>query len=205
MADKKNLDVNNRRDLDLIAALVKKNDRVLDLGCGDGSFLKRLIDEHEADVLGLEIDQPTVARCIANGVPVIQGNMDNALDFADDKSFDLVVLSHTIQEIRRPDELLQQIFRVGKKAAVSVINFGNWKNRCQLLFSGKMPRNPQIPYHWYDTPNIHLGTLQDFRELCNQLNITIVDETPIAARFPKLSKIMPNLFAVGAVFVLEKK
>ena len=205
MADKKNLDVNNRRDLDLIAALVKKNDRVLDLGCGDGSFLKRLIDEHEADVLGLEIDQPTVARCIANGVPVIQGNMDNALDFADDKSFDLVVLSHTIQEIRRPDELLQQIVRVGKKAAVSVINFGNWKNRCQLLFSGKMPRNPQIPYHWYDTPNIHLGTLQDFRELCNQLNITIVDETPIAARFPKLSKIMPNLFAVGAVFVLEKK
>ena len=205
MADKKNLDVNNRRDLDLIAALVKKNDRVLDLGCGDGSFLKRLIDEHEADVLGLEIDQPTVARCIANGVPVIQGNMDNALDFADDKSFDLVVLSHTIQEIRRPDELLQQIVRVGKKAAVSVINFGNWKNRCQLLFSGKMPRNPQIPYHWYDTPNIHLGTLQDFRELCNQLNITIVDETPIAARFPKLTKIMPNLFAVGAVFVLEKK
>lgn len=205
MADKKNLDVNNRRDLDLIAALVKKNDRVLDLGCGDGSFLKRLIDEHEADVLGLEIDQPTVARCIANGVPVIQGNMDNALDFADDKSFDLVVLSHTIQEIRRPDELLQQIVRVGKKAAVSVINFGNWKNRCQLLFSGKMPRNPQIPYNWYDTPNIHLGTLQDFRELCNQLNITIVDETPIAARFPKLTKIMPNLFAVGAVFVLEKK
>ena len=204
MANNKNLDVNSRRDLDLIAALVKQNDRVLDLGCGDGSFLKRLVDEKDADVLGLEIDQPTVARCIANGVPVIQGNMDQPLDFADDKSFDLVVLSRTIQEIRRPDELLQQIVRVGKKAAVSVINFGHWNNRCQLLFSGKMPRNSQIPYHWYDTPNIHLGTLQDFRELCAKLDITIVEETPIATRFPKLTKIMPNLFAVGAVFVIEK-
>ena len=201
---KRDLDVNRRRDLEVIAALVRPGDRVLDLGCGDGTFLACLKKERGADVLGLEIDPDSVGRCISNGVPVIQSDMDNSLEFAGDDSFDLVIVSHTLQEIKRPDVLLRHIVRVGRRAAVSFINFAHWRCRLQLC-AGKMPRNAQLPYQWYNTPNIHLGTIADFREMCRDFGIRIVRETPIAARFPLLSRVFPNLFAVSAVFVLEKK
>lgn len=205
MIDRRDLDLNRRRDLEVISALVNPGDRVLDLGCGDGKFLAYLKKTRNAQVLGIEIDQESVIRCIANGIPVIQGDMDDSLDFADEDSFDLVVLNHTLQEIRRPDVLLNKIVKAGKRAAVSVINFGHWNCRLQLCWKGRMPRNSQIPYQWYNTPNIHFSTLADFEELCAKLNISIVQRTFIASRFPRLTELMPNLFAVGAVFVLEKK
>ena len=201
MIDRRDLDLNRRRDLEVISALVNPGDRVLDLGCGDGKFLAHLKKTRNAQVLGIEIDQESVIRCIANGIPVIQGDMD----FADEDSFDLVVLNHTLQEIRRPDVLLNKIVKAGKRAAVSVINFGHWNCRLQLCWKGRMPRNSQIPYQWYNTPNIHFSTLADFEELCAKLNISIIQRTFIASRFPRLTELMPNLFAVGAVFVLEKK
>ena len=204
MIDRRDLDLNRRRDLEIISDLVQPGDRVLDLGCGDGKFLAHLRKERNAEVLGIEIDQESVIRCIANGIPVIQGDMDDGLDFAEDNSFDLIVLNHTLQEIRRPDLLLSNIVRAGRRAAVSVINFGHWNCRLQLCMKGRMPRNSQIPYQWYNTPNIHFSTIDDFCELCRSLDITIVRQTPIASRFPRLTKLMPNLFAVGAVFVLEK-
>ena len=205
MIDRRDLDLNRRRDLEVISALVNPGDRVLDLGCGDGKFLAHLKETRNAQVLGIEIDQESVIRCIANGIPVIQGDMDDSLDFAEEDSFDLVVLNHTLQEIRRPDILLSKIVKAGKRAAVSVINFGHWNCRLQLCCKGRMPRNSQIPYQWYDTPNIHFSTLADFEELCGKLNISIIQRTFIASRFPGLTTLMPNLFAVGAVFVLEKK
>lgn len=205
MIDRRDLDLNRRRDLEVISALVNPGDRVLDLGCGDGKFLAHLKKTRNAQVLGIEIDQESVIRCIANGIPVIQGDMDDSLDFADEDSFDLVVLNHTLQEIRRPDVLLNKIVKAGKRAAVSVINFGHWNCRLQLCWKGRMPRNSQIPYQWYNTPNIHFSTLADFEELCAKLNISIIQRTFIASRFPRLTELMPNLFAVGAVFVLEKK
>ena len=205
MIDHRDLDLNRRRDLEVISALVNPGDRVLDLGCGDGKFLAHLKETRNAQVLGIEIDQESVIRCIANGIPVIQGDMDDSLDFAEEDSFDLVVLNHTLQEIRRPDILLSKIVKAGKRAAVSVINFGHWNCRLQLCCKGRMPRNSQIPYQWYDTPNIHFSTLADFEELCGKLNISIIQRTFIASRFPGLTTLMPNLFAVGAVFVLEKK
>lgn len=205
VVDRRDLDLNRRRDLEIIAALVENGNKVLDLGCGDGMFLKELRDRRGADVLGIEIDQDSILHCIANGVPVIQSNLNDDLDFADDDSFDLVVLSHTLQEMARPDLLLRRIVRVGRRAAVSVINFGHWSCRLQLSFSGRMPRTTQMPYHWFDTPNIHLCTLEDFRILCGKLEIEILQEHPIAARFPRLTRIWPNLFAVGSVFVLEKR
>ena len=204
MIEHRDLDLNRRRDLEIISDLVQPGDRVLDLGCGDGKFLAHLRKERNAEVLGIEIDQESVIRCIANGIPVIQGDMDDGLDFAEDNSFDLIVLNHTLQEIRRPDLLLAKIVRAGRRAAVSVINFGHWNCRLQLLFNGRMPRNTRLPYQWYNTPNIHLGTLHDFRDLCKTLNIKVVSETPVAARFPRLTSLWPNWFAVGCVFVLEK-
>ena len=202
---KRQLDLNRRRDLEVIADLVAPGDRVLDLGCGDGSFLRQLREERGAEVVGVEIDQESIAKCVANGVPVIQSDLDDHLDFAGDDSFDLVVLSQTLQEMRRPDQLLRRMMRVGRRAAVSVINFGHWSSRLQVFFSGKMPRNSQMPYHWYDTPNIHFSTIRDFRELCDSLNVDIVEEVPLPARFPRLTELWPNVFAIGCVFVLERQ
>ena len=203
MVDHRDLDPNRRRDLEIIAGLVKSGDRVLDLGCGDGLFLRDLQKNCGASVLGLEIDQDSIVRCIGNGVPVIQGDLNDELDYLPDGSFDLAVLSHTLQETRRPDLLLKRIVQIVKRAAVSVINFGHWRCRVQVTTKGKMPRSSQMPFQWYDTPNIHFCTLQDFRELCSSLNIRIIGEYPISAKFPRLTKIYPNLFAVSCVFVLE--
>ena len=205
MSKNKILDPNRRQDLEIIASLIKKGDRVLDLGCGDGLFLRDLQQNHGASILGVEIDQDSIVRCVGNGVPVIQGDLNDDLDYLPDKSFDLAVLSHTLQETRRPDLLLKDIVRIGKFAAVSVINFGHWRCRLQVSCSGRMPRSSQMPFQWYDTPNIHFCTLQDFRELCHALGIKIVAEYPIAAKFPKLTGYFPNLFAISCVFVLEEE
>ncbi|MBR2345924.1 MAG: methionine biosynthesis protein MetW [Lentisphaeria bacterium] len=205
MSKNKILDPNRRQDLEIIASLIKKGDRVLDLGCGDGLFLRDLQQNHGASILGVEIDQDSIVRCVGNGVPVIQGDLNDDLDYLPDKSFDLAVLSHTLQETRRPDLLLKDIVRIGKFAAVSVINFGHWRCRLQVSCSGRMPRSSQMPFQWYDTPNIHFCTLQDFRELCHALGIKIVAEYPIAAKFPKLTGYFPNLFATSCVFVLEEE
>lgn len=204
MDNKRNPDFNSRRDLEIIASLVNDGSRILDLGCGDGSFLRRLKDEKNISALGLEIDEDSIVRCIGNGVPVIQGDLNDTLDYLPDNSFDLAILSHTLQETRRPDRLLKDIVRIGKQAAVSVINFGHWRCRLQVMFKGKMPRSSQMPFQWYDTPNIHFCTLKDFRGLCNDLGIRIVAEYPVSGRYPRMTRRKPNLFAIGSVFVLEK-
>lgn len=204
MAKKRDLDQNRRRDLQIIADLVQDGSKVLDLGCGDGSFIRDLKTEKNARVLGVEIDQDSIVRCIGNGVPVIQRDLNDSLDFLPDKSFDLAVLSHTLQETSRPDLLLNSIVRIGKRAAVSVINFGHWRCRLQVAFKGLMPRSSQMPFQWYDTPNIHFCTIRDFRELCRELDINIIGEYPISAKYPYLTGIYPNIFAVGCVFLLEK-
>lgn len=203
MSNRQFLDPHRRRDLEIIANIVNSGDRVLDLGCGDGMFLRSLKEERQANVLGVEIDQDSIVRCIGNGVPVIQRDLNGELDFFPEKSFDLAVLSHTLQETSRPDLLLKSIVRVGKRAAVSVINFGHWRCRTQVMFHGRMPRSSQMPFQWYDTPNIHFCTIRDFRELCGMLNISILEEYPIPGRFPRLTKLFPNAFATVCVFILQ--
>ncbi len=196
--------LSQRNDLSIIAEMVKHNAKVLDLGCGNGKFLKELKQKYHARVLGIEICPEYIVGAIANGVPVIQGDLNGKLDFLDDDAFDLAILSHTVQEVKHPDLLLKEMVRVSKQSAVSFINFGHLPCRLQLLFTGRMPQNDDIPYHWYDTPNIHLGTIDDFRSLCDELDIRIIDEIPIGAH-PRLTRYWPNLFAAGAVFLLEKK
>ena len=154
-----------RRDLAIIEDLIPPHARVLDLGCGSGTFLRTLMENKGVRGLGVEIEQPLISNCIANGVHVIQGNLDDPLTFADDDSFDVVVLSHTLQQVKHPDELLREIVRVGKRAVVSVINFGYLPCRTKLMFTGRMPETEAIPYHWYDTPNIHFSTLSDSSSL----------------------------------------
>ncbi|MGE4564080.1 MAG: methionine biosynthesis protein MetW [Victivallaceae bacterium] len=194
-----------RRDLEIVSGLIAPQSRVLDLGCGDGGFLRQLKDEKEIDELGLEIDQTMVARCVANGVAVIQGDLDSPLDFAEDGSFDVVMLSQTMQQLRHPDRVLREIVRVGKCAVVSFINFGHFPCRWSLFWTGRMPETDVIPYHWYDTPNIHLGTILDFRHLCRKMGISVVREIPIGTRFELPARLFPNFFAPGCVFVLERR
>lgn len=198
-------ELRNRPDLAVIAELVDHGHRVLDLGCGDGSFLKMLKHERGAEVLGIELDPDLIAESIANGVPVVQMDLDDELDFADNDSFDLVILSQTLQQTRRPDQLMRKIVRVGRMAAVSMLNFGYITCRAQLVLRGTMPRTREIPYQWYNTPNIHHATIGDFRRLCRHLGIRIVQEIPIGPSFPLLSAHWPNWFAVGCVFLLEKE
>ena len=194
-----------RRDLDIVAAIIEPGTRVLDLGCGDGTFLRQLHQEKAVDGLGVEIDQDMIACCIEIGISVIHGNLDDPLDFAEDGDFDFVILSQTLQQVRYPDRLLREIVRVGRRAIVSVINFGHLPCRWRLLVSGRMPETETIPYHWYDTPNIHLGTVNDFRQLCRKLGITVVREYPVGTRFQLPARLLPNLFAPGCVFELEKR
>ena len=205
MIEKANFDADFRRDLEIIAGLIEPGMKILDLGCGDGLFLRQLKQEKNVSVLGVEIDEDSIVRCIGNGVPVIQGDLNDNLDFLPDQSFDLVSLSHTLQETRRPDKLLKDIVRIGKKAAVSVINFGHWRCRLQVALKGKMPRSSHMPFQWYDTPNIHFCTLKDFRNLCAELGIRIVAEYPVSGKYPRMTRRKPNLFAIGAVFVLESE
>lgn len=195
-ADKINSSTLSRYDLQLISDWVEPNSRVLDLGCGDGSLLKHLQEHKQATGYGLELQQEMIARCIDNGVNVIQTNLDKGLAHFDDNSFDTVILSLTLQAMRRPRRLLKEMLRVGERGIVTFPNFAYWRNRLQLGLSGKMPVSDGLPYKWYDTPNIHLCTVKDFGKLCNELGFSIEASVAVSASGKShlgLS-LMPNLF-----------
>ena len=156
-------------------------------------------DFASCNYLGYDLEDKII-ESIATGISVVHGDLNHKLDFADDYSFDYVVVSNTLQEVERPDHLLQEVVRVGKKALVSFINFANIKTRSQLFLKGKMPETKNLPHHWYNTPNIHLATICDFRELCRLLNIKIIKEIPLGSNGNLLAKALPNLFAANCVF-----
>lgn len=189
-----------RPDILVMNEIIPPDCRVLDLGCGNGAFLKLLEQEKNVRGLGIERDQEKIIESIDTGISVVHGDLNNDLDFADDSSFDYVVVSNTLQEVERPDHLLAEVVRVGKKAVVSFINFGHIKTRSQLLLKGAMPETTSLPHHWYNTPNIHLATIKDFRELCRLLKIRIIKEIPLGSNGNLLAKVFPNLFAANCVF-----
>jgi methionine biosynthesis protein MetW len=197
-----------RGDQKLIADLVPEGARVLDLGCGDGALLERLRDQRGAFVRGVEIDIDDVARCIARGLSVIQADLDEGLPAFADDSFDVVVLSQTMQVVRRPRIVLSEMLRVGRRGVVSFPNFASWRNRAFLGLRGRMPVSPAIPYTWYDTPNIHHTTVRDFRDFCLENGAAVERELALAESGDggpgRVVTVWPNLLADSAVFVVRR-
>ena len=163
-----------RPDFDIIAAWIEPGHRVLDLGCGDGTLLKHLIDTRGVHGVGVEIDDANILAAIKNGINVLQGNLEKGLDEFADQSFDHVILSRTLQTVRHTEGILREMLRVGREAVVSFPNFAYWKNLRSVL-DGRMPVSEDLPYQWYDSPNVRFFTLLDFEALCGQMGLTIVE------------------------------
>lgn len=170
---------NLRPDLSIIQQWVKPNSQVLDLGCGKGELLNFLKSEKGVRGYGLEINPEKITHCIANGVNVIEQNLDEGLSNFKDNSIDTVVMAQALQAVQRPDELVDEMLRIGKQAIVTFPNFGFWRTRLYLLLKGRMPMSEALPYNWFDTPNIHLCTFKDFEELCHNKGIRILNRTVV--------------------------
>lgn len=195
-----------RADLDIVAGLVGRGRNVLDLGCGDGTLLETLIERQDCRGLGVERDIDDFHACIDRGVPVTHGDLEQELTRTETESFDCSVLSLTLQAVRHPDRVLEEMRRVAPRQIVSLPNFGHWKLRTDLALRGRMPVTPMLPYRWYDTPNIHLCTLADFEDLAHQAGLTIQARILVDAqgrRKTGLTERAPNLLAKGAVYSLS--
>lgn len=195
-----------RPDLDIVAGLVGSGVRVLDLGCGNGALLETLIQQQRCDGLGVERDIDDFHACIARGVPVTHGDLESELADTESDSFDCAVLSLTLQAVRHPDRVLAGMKRVAPRLIVSLPNFAHWRLRADLFFRGRMPVTPSLPYHWYDTPNIHLCTLRDFETMVADLGLEIESMVPVGAdgrKGPGRAGLASNLLAERAVYVLS--
>ncbi|HEX8485102.1 methionine biosynthesis protein MetW [Sphingomonas sp.] len=192
-----------RADLAIIADHVAAGSRVLDVGCGDGALMAELRARKQVDARGLEIDADNVAAAVARGLSVIQGDADVDLAGYPDASFDYAILSQTLQTARAPDAVLDQLLRIGRKAFVSFPNFAHWSVRLSLLWGGRMPVTRTLPERWYDTPNIHHLTIDDFRAFLNERDI-LVEDAWFLSGDRRRSRAAANALAEHAVFLLSR-
>ena len=195
-----------KKEFKVIADLLPNNSKVLDVGCGDGSLMDLLAKDKNIEVRGLELDQSNVQKCIVKGLPVIQGDAETELYQFPPQSFDYVILSQTLQAFYKPDKVLKELLRIGKSVIVSIPNFGYWKVRTSLLFFGKMPITKTIPNTWFNTPNLHMCTIKDLFNYCEDQNIEIkkvigVNENNISL-IKKSNLEMKNLFSKLGIFLI---
>lgn len=193
-----------RPDLAIIAREVAPGSRVLDVGCGDGALMAALRDEKKVDARGMELDRDNVSACVARGLSVIQGNADTDLADYPDAAFDYAILSQTLQTTMRPDLVMDQLLRIGKRAFVSFPNFAHWRVRLSLLWGGRMPVTRLLPIAWYETPNIHHVTIDDFRALVRERSVT-VEGAWFLSGDRHTSAAAANFRAEHAVFLLSRK
>ena len=196
-----------KNEFKIIANLLPPQSRVLDVGCGDGTLIKALINEKNIDARGIELGKNNVKECISKGLSVIEGNAETELNQFPDKAFDFVILSQTLQAFYQPENVLEQLLRIGHRVIISIPNFGYWKIRAKLLFFGKMPITESLPYSWYDTPNLHMCSIKDFYQFCEKKKIKI--ERVIGIKGEKTSSIykinleMKNLFSEVGIFLIS--
>jgi len=193
-----------RPDLAVIAANVAPQARVLDVGCGNGALMAALKGERQVDARGLEIDPLNVAECVARGLSVVQGDADTDLGDYPDAAFDYAILSQTLQTTRRPDLVLDELLRVGRRAFVSFPNFAHWRVRASLLWHGRMPVTRLLPIAWYETPNIHHVTIRDFRELAASKALRVEGQWFLSGD-RQISTPAANWLAEHAVFLLSRR
>jgi methionine biosynthesis protein MetW len=198
-----------KKEFKVISELIENKSKALDVGCGDGDLMKYLFENKTKDIRGLEISKESVQNCLSKGLSVIEGNAENDLMQFPNHSFDYVILSQTLQAFLNPDKVIKELLRVGKKAIVTIPNFGHWKVRIKLLINGTMPLTKNLPYEWHNTPNLHMCTIKDFFVFCEKRNIKIFRS--LALNQDKISEIniknlnYKNLMSDLGIFLIEKK
>ena len=198
-----------KKEYKIISELIEKNSKTLDVGCGDGELMKYLFENKTKDIRGLEISKKSVQYCLSKGLPVIEGNAENDLIQFPNHSFDYVILSQTLQAFLNPEKVITNLLRVGKKAIVTIPNFGYWKVRLALLTKGTMPVTKNLPYEWHNTPNLHMCTIKDFFIFCEKRNIRIFKS--LALNQEEISEISlknleyKNLISELGIFLIENK
>ena len=176
-----------KKEFKVISELIEKKSKALDVGCGDGDLMKYLFENKTKDIRGLEISKESVQNCLSKGLPVIEGNAENDLVQFPNHSFEYVILSQTLQAFLNPEKVIKELLRVGKKAIVTIPNFGHWKVRLKLLINGTMPLTENLPYEWHNTPNLHMCTIKDFFIFCEKRDIKILRS--LALNQEKISEI----------------
>ncbi len=196
-----------KQEFKIISDLIEKNTRVLDVGCGDGILMEYLKHNKEIDIRGIEISKDNVQKCLSKGLTVIEGDAEKDLLQFPDSSFDFVILSQTLQAFLNPEIVIKELLRVGKKAIVTIPNFGFWKVRLHLLIKGTMPITKNLPDEWYNTPNLHMCTIKDFYNFCENRRIKL--DNSLALHNEKISSInklnlnIKNLSAELGIFLIE--
>ncbi|MBL7188751.1 MAG: homoserine O-acetyltransferase [Phycisphaerae bacterium] len=194
-----------RVDYEVIESLIEPNSTVLDIGCGDGELLARLMADKNIKGGGIELDQDLVLACVDRGLSIIQQDVEQGLENFADKSYDYVILSQTVQTVKNPEEVLSELLRVGKKVIVSFPNFAHWRCRAQLFLGGRAPVTKQLPFDWCNSPNIHCLSLKDFDDLCRRLRVKIEEKIPLVKTRRRRGGLASNLFAEQAVYVMSKE